>query len=96
LAAGNPYRLLLEEVTVRRPIFAILVGVVCIVAIIVCRRHFAPNAVEPEQQALTATSARQALLEMLSGPDAPNFDTRTGEIEAVQAGDNLLVTEKER
>ena len=44
---------------------------------------------------LTAESARHALIEMLVGNGAPNFDTRQHEVAALKNGKNLLVVEKD-
>jgi hypothetical protein len=44
---------------------------------------------------LTADSARQALIEMLTRKDAPNFDTRQREVDALKNGKHLLVMAKD-
>jgi hypothetical protein len=43
---------------------------------------------------LTAESARQAIIKMLSSDGAPNFDTRITELTALRNGQHLLVLEK--
>jgi hypothetical protein len=44
---------------------------------------------------LTEESARQALVKMLEREDAPNFDTRAREVEALRNGENFLIMEKD-
>lgn len=51
--------------------------------------------VQPAAPTLTADAARHALIEMLTTKDAPNFDTRKRELDALKNGKNLLVMAKD-
>ena len=56
---------------------------------------YVPIFLQPAAPNLTADAARHALIEMLTGKDAPNFDTRQREIDALKNGKNLLILAKD-
>ncbi len=60
-----------------------------------CSRPCSPVLTVVIVPSLTAATARDALIEMLTGKEPPNFDTRSREIDALKQSKNIRILEKD-